>query len=79
MTTADGNGALVFAPPNFNLPRKNRISPNLQLSHHQAVSTRAGTKQTTIAPASAANRAFSTHNPIDSPYGGFIQQAPIHS
>jgi len=48
--TADGNGAEFLDPPNFSLPRINLTSCLMQLSCHHAVSVRAGTKSTTVAP-----------------------------
>jgi len=78
MTKALGNGAELFWPPNFNRPRRKRTSPLIAKSCHQAVSVRAGTRHTTVAPNMADSKAFLIQAPMARPYGGFIQQTPLH-
>src|ERR1051326_684734 len=79
ITTALGNGAPFFAPPNFNRPRTNLISlACIAQSCHQRVSVRLGTSSTTIFPALCSSIAFSIHERI-SLYGGFTKHGDFHS
>src|SRR3990167_2075689 len=72
--TVDGKGATVSLSGHFRRPRMNRISPASAFSHHHSVSGRAGTRQTTVAPAWASSLAFDIQSLMARPYGGFIQQ-----
>src|SRR5580700_787741 len=83
MTKALGKGAGALWPScwtNLTRPFIHRISDALAVvSIHHRVSVRAGTRHTTVTPASADSAALRMKAPIFRPYGGFIQQTPVHS
>ena len=65
ITTADGKGAGFALFPNRRRPRMKRISLALAAySCHQAVSVRAGTRHTIVAPFKADSYAFRIQSPI---------------
>lgn len=75
--TAEGNGAANLAPVNRSRPRRSRTSEaHITPSCHQAVSVRAGTSATTVAPVRAEETALAIQRPMLRPYGGFIQHVP---
>jgi hypothetical protein len=57
-TTADSNRAVFCASPNLSRPGTNVGAPLVQYSRHHCVPVDAGTKHTTVAPASADSQAF---------------------
>src|SRR5262249_15852652 len=74
MAVTESNPAGAGAPTNVILPWRSLTSafPFTQACHHR-VPVRAGTRQTTVAPARLLRYAFSIQAAISVPYGGFIQ------